>query len=190
MCREREPASRRQPAAWRQAGQGSMKKLGHIAILALLGAPTALFLLLTGCETGSANSPVTVTPAAVNATLPGEEITFTATGGYDYRWSLSSSAWGYLANDRGNVVTYIVTTRPDASDQNVTLAVVSTIEGAGTSADGKSYEMLGEAFIRHRSRLGGAAATTTTTTVTTTTTTSVTTTTLNPSIYNNPYLGY
>lgn len=64
------------------------------------------FLALSGCETESVSS-VTLTISPSHAELaPGESVTFTASGGWDYQWVLEDSAKGYLDKTTGSKVTY------------------------------------------------------------------------------------
>lgn len=130
--------------------------------LSLMAACAALLVLAAGCETeDAASNNVTISPANVRVRL-GETVTFTASGGYEYRWSLSGGdstnggggdAWGDLSTTRGPTTTY--TSRQAPTTENVvrTLTVTSFITGSGTGGDsnstGEVYERTAEAFITH-----------------------------------------
>ncbi len=65
-------------------------------LLSLLAMAALSVMVFSGCETESANAPVYINPSAATVS-GGESVTFTAEGGYDYRWSLSDAALGYLS---------------------------------------------------------------------------------------------
>ncbi len=88
----------------------------------------AVWFVVTGCEVGSANSAVEITPAHVRLSY-GQAQDFTADGGYDYTWSLSDSSMGTLNPRTGTRVTYIHYGSTSNSVQTIT--VLSSVQGAG-----------------------------------------------------------
>jgi hypothetical protein len=115
-----------------------MKKLVIGACFGLIGAAT---LLLTSCETESvSNNNLTVTPSSVGL-RNGDTAVFTASGGFDYTWSLQTPSWGSLSAVTGPTTTY--TDRYDpGSNGNVSavqvLTLTSSIRGANSSGGGSS----------------------------------------------------
>jgi len=134
------------------------------APVVLLGAAAALGLaaLLVSCNTESATeNNVRVTPERVRL-ANGQSQTFTASGGYDYRWSLdgggTADEWGRLSAATGPTTVY--TSTKDASTSGVTrvVRVTSTISGSGSTTTStatnvpsttSSYSMRAEAFVEH-----------------------------------------
>ena len=110
-----------------------MKKLVIIACFSLIAAAT---LLLPGCETDSVSkNDLTITPSSIGL-HNGDSTVFTASGGFDYTWSLQNPSWGALSDLTGPTTRY--TDRYDpGSNGNAsavqTLTVTSTIQGANSS---------------------------------------------------------
>lgn len=112
---------------------------------------------LTGCETQSATTNVTVEPSAATIRA-GESITFTASGGYSYMWSLETSVYGTLSTTSGDTTTYTsIYSPPSSTDTNgvttitpVTqvLTVRSFIENS-SSSNSTPGEWTTEVFITH-----------------------------------------
>lgn len=124
-----------------------MKRLSMMvsSALALLVA-TALAALLNGCETGSADEALSVSPSSAVLSA-GETREFTVSGGYDYTWSLANEGVGSLSTRKGNRTRYAA---PASVTTNTyqTIKVVSTIEGtSGDSTNGTSYSVTGSAII-------------------------------------------
>lgn len=98
-------------------------------VIAVVGA-----FFIASCDTQSADTQVTITPSS--ATIhSGQAITLTASGGYDYRWSLSDRNLGFLNTSVGPQVVYTATSATGTgSNGNVqVVTVVSFIEGSATS---------------------------------------------------------
>lgn len=119
-------------------------------ILTTTAAAVACLLILvaiTGCETQSASTTINITPAAATV-RKGESVTFTASGGYDYQWTLADYTLGRLSNNRGTSVTY--TGIYDSGGSNTvqqTLTAQSFIDGyAGASSN--SAGSMGSAVAR------------------------------------------
>jgi hypothetical protein len=110
---------------------------------------------MAGCETeSSSSSSVSISPSS--ATLyAGESREFTASGGDNYEWSLSSSDYGLLSTKSGGSTVYTSMYEPDTGPAvAVTLKVVATIDGAGptskfTNDSGSTTTRSGEAVITH-----------------------------------------
>lgn len=119
-------------------------------------AITAL-LFITGCDTESASTNnVSISPSSASM-QEGESVTFTASGGYTYSWSLSEPEWGVLSTTDGNTTTYtsIYSPETNATAYQV-LTLTSTIEGSSTTSDSStstnstsSYGMTAEVYIEH-----------------------------------------
>ena len=120
-----------------------MKSLTILSLLAIVALSVMVFI---GCETESANAPVYINPSAATVS-GGESITFTAEGGYDYRWSLSDTGLGYLSTSTGPSTVY---TAIGTNDQQ-TLTLTSTIAGVneGTSTNSFTYDKSISAIINH-----------------------------------------
>ena len=101
-----------------------MKAIWVVFICCCAAAASLLFI---GCEaTSSADLQLTLNPRS--ATLhSGDSQTFTVSGGFDYRWSLSDETIGVLDTRSGNKVVY---TDTSTNGVNQTLTVQSFISGA------------------------------------------------------------
>lgn len=125
-------------------------------------ATLGLAALLVSCNTESTSeNNVRVTPARVRL-ANGQTQVFTASGGYEYRWSLegggTADEWGRLSSVTGPTTTY--TSNKDASTSGVTrvVRVTSTISGSGSTTSSTatnvpstttSYSMTAEAYVEH-----------------------------------------
>jgi hypothetical protein len=107
----------------------SLRRLAPALASAVLVA--GLFLG-TGCDTDSASSAVEVSPSSV-VLSQGESANFTASGGYEYTWSLDpNDGSGRLNTSKGPTVTYTCLTTSTNSSKRV--VVKSTIEGSSTGS--------------------------------------------------------
>ena len=86
----------------------------------------------------------------------GQAVEFTATGGFEYDWSLSQGAWGYLSTLTGSRTVYTSIYNPGTNTTGQTevqvLTVVSTIQGTSSgnnAASNATYEVTAEAHITH-----------------------------------------
>jgi plastocyanin len=129
-----------------------MSKISVISISALL---LLAGLFVAGCEVGSATETILISPSAVEV-KQGQTVQFTASGGYEYTWSLhgsgsSSSSLGMLSSTRGQTVTYTSLSNPGGSNVVVeTLTVTSTIPGDASSTNSASAtQASGTATITH-----------------------------------------
>lgn len=108
-------------------------RLLGLGILAAAGA------LLCGCETEPAGSPVNITPA-YSTIRYGQSIQFTASGGYDYRWTLSDASIGTLSVNTGPSTIYTSlfrggeTNTTSGTGVSQTITVTSTIQGSSIDA--------------------------------------------------------
>ena len=120
-----------------------MKSFTIFSLLAIMALSAILFV---GCETESANAPVYINPSAATV-HGGESVTFTAEGGYDYRWSLSDTTLGHLSTSTGPTTVY---TAIGTNDQQ-TLTLNSTITGVngGSSTNSFTYSKSTTAIINH-----------------------------------------
>ena len=104
---------------------------------------------LVGCESEPSNSNVTISPDSALISK-GDSVEFTASGGYDYTWSMDTSApYGVLSTRTGNKTVYTAIDEPDSGSEVRTLKVRSTIEGAG-STNANPDEWTAEAYITHQ----------------------------------------
>ena len=124
-------------------------------------------IMLTGgsCSTEpTSENNVQITPSRVELGR-GESQEFTASGGYDYAWSLDNGGaadeWGWISPTRGPRTVYTATRNgADASNGTIrVLTVTSFIEGSGsTDAQSSSnapvttttYAKTAEAFVVHK----------------------------------------
>jgi len=113
-------------------------------------ALAAMLALLTGCDTESADSPVSISPTSVTL-QDGQSAAFTASGGFDYAWSLEPDDLGTLNRRTGPTVTYtahVDAVSTNAGNRTVTLKVTSTVQGAGAGSTNAAANTA-EAYIRH-----------------------------------------
>ena len=120
-----------------------MKTLTILSLLAMAALSAVVF---SGCETESANAPIYINPSAATVS-GGESVTFTAEGGYDYKWSLSDTGLGYLSASTGPTTVYTAI----GTNGQQTLTLTSTIAGAdsGTSSNSVSYNQSTTTIINH-----------------------------------------
>jgi len=107
-------------------------RLAAVWIVAAGIACAGWIFLLSGCESQSSDTQITISPGGATITA-GESVAFTAEGGYDYTWSLSDPNLGTLNTRTGPTVVYTASSS-SSSGSVQTLTVVSTIEGAPTSS--------------------------------------------------------
>jgi hypothetical protein len=144
-----------------------MKKT--IAALAVCVVAAAAIVHLTGCETESVgDQQITITPNSTGL-LIGQFADFTASGGYEYTWSLDTPSWGLLSDTKGSTVRYTSRYEPGTTvtdtNGNVTstanssamqvIRVTSRIPGSSTgdtSTNGTTtsgYTASGSAQVEH-----------------------------------------
>ena len=107
----------------------------------------------TGCESDSTESMVTITPDSV-VVRRGDAVEFTASGGYEYTWSLETEdadteSYGYLSTRTGSKTVYTCLEEPESGTVTRVLKVVSAIEGAG-STNSNPDAWTGRAYITHQ----------------------------------------
>ncbi len=88
------------------------------SLLVFVAAAAAIFIALTGCETEKlSDTQLSISPSS--ATLaPGESITLTAQGGWDYVWDQPKH--GYLSTLNGKKVTYTASATALAGETTTT----------------------------------------------------------------------
>jgi hypothetical protein len=118
-----------------------------------MAAAFAALLMATGCDDAEpATEAVRIEPTSV-ALRKGESATFTASGGYEYTWSIAQGGWGFLSNLTGPTVTY--TSLYDPSNLVAAVQVLSVISSipdahrAETNAPPINGEVSAEAHITH-----------------------------------------
>lgn len=124
-----------------------MQKIVIILAFLLIVAVT---IAITGCEIESASANnVSITPSSVGI-REDESVEFTASGGYEYTWSLDEESWGVLSDKTGSKTTY--TSRYDPGTNTTAkvqvLTVTSTITGS-SGTNSSPYEMTAEAYVEH-----------------------------------------
>jgi hypothetical protein len=129
-------------------------------------------VVFSGCETASvSNDDLTITPVSTGL-HNGEYADFTASGGFDYTWSLQNPTWGVLSNLTGPTTRYTDRYDPGSNGNASTIQVLtltSTIQGSSSSSNGSSstntapYSNLTTAQIEHlpTSATGGGTTNTT-----------------------------
>jgi hypothetical protein len=107
-------------------------------------------LCLSGCEAQSANASISVEPSSAVLRM-GESVEFTASGGYDYRWSLDDTTIGTLSNTTGPTTTYTSLVSPaEGTTLPQVLHCTSFIEGAsGGTTNNTATETSVEVYINH-----------------------------------------
>lgn len=124
-----------------------MKRAGYILFLSSISA--CLLILVNGCETTPATDKPQITPSAAVVKI-GNSVEFTASGGYEYTWSLEDPTLGRLDTLRGSRVVYRSMYDPGASNSALQiLTVSSTISGASQVTNAPSFEHTAEAHITH-----------------------------------------
>ncbi len=125
-----------------------------MAAVALLLTVSAT-LLWSGCEVDSvSDNNLRIDPATATLRI-NESREFTASGGFEYTWTLENEEWGTLSARTGNRVVYTSLYDPGAEAENArqVLTVSSTVESAAETNDNGSatYTQTAEAIITHRS---------------------------------------
>ena len=129
-----------------------MNKLNSIAVLSLSAALITAFL--SGCEeldVSPASSKVKITPDSV-ALTEGQSQLFTASGGYEYTWSLKNEGWGMLSTYSGSQTTYTSLYTPGSNSAVQILFVTSSIPnnvGSSSSNANPVVNSGAEAHITH-----------------------------------------
>lgn len=123
-------------------------------VLAGLMVAIALSMVVAGCETQSASTKVFITPSSVTLRAR-QSAEFTASGGFEYTWSLASdidgsTAWATLSTRTGPRTTYTSLRSSGTNDVIVkVLTVTSSIpDEEGTNAAAANWTA--EAFIYHK----------------------------------------
>jgi hypothetical protein len=116
----------------------------------VLAALAAILLAVTGCDDAEpANETVSIEPSSAPIKI-GQSVSFAASGGYNYTWSLQNAGWGYLSSLTGPQVTYTSLYDPTNAQVQV-LRVVSTIPDLhrGVTNTVPDVESSAEAYITH-----------------------------------------
>lgn len=128
-----------------------MKRIAISLLVALLLIGGLCFV---GCETESASeNNVDITPASATILID-ESVELTASGGYDYEWSIETDAWGTLSTTEGNTTVYTSAYDPAAEtwQEHQVITVTSYINGQGGGTNGLGdYSQTAEAVITHQS---------------------------------------
>lgn len=138
--------------------------MNRMAILGLTVLTLAGGLCFVGCETESASeNNVDITPASATILID-ESVTLTASGGYDYEWSLENDSWGTLSTTEGSTTTYTSAYDPDADtwQEHQVVTVRSYLNKAVAKADSTNgtsdinnftdYQQTAEAIITHQTK--------------------------------------
>ena len=130
--------------------------LKRLAIALLSGIVAGAGLLISGCETESASSPIRISPSSVSIEK-NQTVRFTVSGGYDHTWSLETDDWGMLSTRTGSATAYTSLYDP-GTDTNTgpktalqILTVVSTIQGTSSQSGTNTvpYQATAEAYVYH-----------------------------------------
>lgn len=138
--------------------------------LSCIGAALVGVALMVACSTESASeNNVRITPDNVRL-AKGQSQQFTASGGYEYTWSLEGGTlvdeWGRLSASRGPTTVYTSTKDASTAGTFRVIHVTSTIPGSdtgGTTGTGTgtntptpttAYSMPAEAFVEHAVKYG------------------------------------
>lgn len=124
-----------------------MKAIAILAAVAVTASSLGLVCLLTGCETKSAAQQVVITPSSIKL-KPSQSQVFTASGGYEYNWTLADETLGTLEPRIGPSVTY--TARASISNAVQTISVTSFITGSSqATTNAPAYSVSAEAYVIH-----------------------------------------
>lgn len=103
--------------------------------ICLAAAFSAMAILLGGCETESAASAqITVSPSSARLSARNPSVTLSASGGWNYTWSLSNSSYGSLSRASGSSVTYTASFFGGDSGSSNAVEQIVTVSAAGSSA--------------------------------------------------------
>lgn len=111
----------------------------------------AVLFLCGGCETDPASTPIRITPSAAALRI-NQSASFSASGGYDYTWSLSDASLGYLSTRVGPTTVYTSTASGGADSGSLqVLTVTSSLQGEQTGGTGSNavFHASAEAHITH-----------------------------------------
>lgn len=116
-------------------------------------------LTWSGCETDSSSETVVISPQSV-VVKRGQTVTFTASGGYDYRWSLDpDDGSGALNAFYGNSVIYTCLATNGTAPKKI--VVESTIEGSSSgTTNTPSYSAKAYAEIYYLIPTGSSSSST------------------------------
>lgn len=124
-----------------------MKRIIAISCIVITGL--AFITAFSGCETESASEEpwaansggggaLNISPG--NATLSGGQTAeFTASGGYNYAWSLSDTSSGSLSSATGSKTTFTCTATNTSAPKTITLTLKSTIQDTAYSQTALAY---------------------------------------------------
>jgi hypothetical protein len=119
-----------------------------LVVLALIGG-----LSFVGCETESASqNNVLISPRSA-IILIDNTVELTASGGFDYEWSLEQEEWGTLSTTEGNRTVYTSAYDPaaDTWQEHQVITVTSYINKNASKTNGLSgYAQTAEAIITHQ----------------------------------------
>jgi hypothetical protein len=106
-------------------------------------------LLLGGCEADPASGTVVVSPNSTTI-QNGQAISFSASGGFEYQWSLNQESYGTLSTRSGATTTYTSRISPGAGT-NLTqiIRVTSIVSGATTTNNTQVTSGTAEAYVTH-----------------------------------------
>ena len=109
----------------------------------------AVLCVMAGCETESASSRITISPSE-SSLRKDQSVTLTASGGYDYEWSLSAEDWGTLSRRRGTSTTYTSLYEPGSNNvETQIITVTSVIEGNSSTNSATNGTWTAEAYVKH-----------------------------------------
>ena len=118
--------------AWKGYNFAKMKKAKRpLTALAAISA-AAFFGILAGCETESADkAEISLSPSAATLRASNPSVSLTASGGWNYNWSLSDTGIGSLSRHTGSSVVYTAKTFGSKTVQTVTVTVGGVTNSTG-----------------------------------------------------------
>lgn len=122
-----------------------MMKLHAKVLVAFALLSVGCILAMSGCETASTDTKVVITPSSATVVALGS-VLLTASGGYDYFWSLTDESLGVLSERTGEKTRYTSLYDPGADVKMQIVKVISTVDNVSPSS---SYEVTAEAYISH-----------------------------------------
>jgi hypothetical protein len=135
-------------------------KLRRLPIPVILASALAVTILLlnTGCDTDTSSSDIEISPTTVVVTN-GQSVIFTASGGYDYTWSLvPDDGSGFLDNWEGPSVIYTcLATNVGSTPKKVVVksTIAGSASGSSSSNSMAAYSVQASANIFYPNGTGG-----------------------------------
>lgn len=105
----------------------------------VLSCAAAIAAVFAGCETESASSAqISVSPSSARLSAQNPSVTLSASGGWNYVWSLSNGSYGSLSKASGSSVTYTASYFGGEGDSSDGVEQVVSVSAGGSSTNSAS----------------------------------------------------